>query len=102
MRARVFYHQGACPSHVHLLRPLRIGSLPRSFLLHGYGHAREMIVSICSIGSGLVTMAMARTGSSFVTKDRCGGRGQPLCRPRIWLRAALTSKWLIQIGSGLS
>ena len=46
------WYLGACPSNVHLLRPLRIGSLPRSFRLHGFGHAHETIVSICSIGSG--------------------------------------------------
>ena len=48
---------------MRLLRPPRIGNLPRSFRLHGVRHAREMIVEICSMWEALATAIITRTGS---------------------------------------
>jgi hypothetical protein len=48
---------------MHLLRPLPIGILRRSFRLHRPGYARERIVDICQMGTAFVTVHISQPGS---------------------------------------
>jgi hypothetical protein len=57
---------GVCLTQVRLLRPTRIGILPRSFRLHSPRYARVTIVAICSMGVALATAPLSQTDSKPV------------------------------------
>src|ERR1700733_13512241 len=78
---------GACLTQVRLLRPTRIGILPRSFRLHSPCYARVTIAASRSMGVGLATAPLSQTGSQ-------GGASTP----RLFLRHLGTR---LRFGDGL-
>src|SRR3984885_15108247 len=66
--------RGACRAQVRLLRPTRIGSLPRSFHLHSPCYARGTISAICSMGVALATAPLSPTGSEAGAPTAPSGR----------------------------